>query len=158
MKNSFSKKLIKIGKWLIGIFIGFKILFYFMGRFDMKNTIEEKSGVEISFFYKTIENDVFHTPGAFDSDYTWNYKLKVNESDFESMSTQIESSKFYNSKGGYNFAEPIYDSLRIYNLKGFWTSEENFYKFYGAEEEWAERTDIEIDKKERTIKVDLVHL
>ncbi|MEL6675812.1 MAG: hypothetical protein AAFR61_26630 [Bacteroidota bacterium] len=124
----------------------------------MKNTIEEKSGIQVSVFFKTIENDVFHTPGAFDSDYTWNFKIKVSESDFEAISTQIENSTFFNAKGGYNFAEPIYDSLRVHNLKGFWTSEGSFYKFYEAEEEWGERTEIEIDKKERSIKVHLAHL
>jgi len=124
----------------------------------MKNTIEEKSGIEISFFYKTIDNNVFHTPGAFDSDYTWKYKLKVSESDLESISKQIINSKFYNSNGSDNFAEPIYDSLRIHNLKGFWHSEKDLFRFYPAQEEWAESTDIEINKKDRTIKVYLVHL
>ncbi|MBK9492214.1 MAG: hypothetical protein IPO07_28065 [Haliscomenobacter sp.] len=68
MKNSFSQKLIKLLKWTIVLFVTFKIISYLSGRYDMKNTIEEKSGVEISFFFKTIENDIFHTSGAFDRD------------------------------------------------------------------------------------------
>jgi len=124
----------------------------------MKYTIQEKSGVKISFFFKTIENNTFHTPGAFDSDYTWEYKLKVSESDLESIANQIENSRFYNAEGSYNLAEPIYDSLRIHDLKGFWTLKDNAYNFHSAKEEWAETTDIEINKEKRTISVYLVHL
>jgi len=124
----------------------------------MKNTIKEKSGIEISSFFNTIENEVYHTPSAFDSDYTWDYTVRVSESDFESIAHQIKNSKFYNSAGGYNLAEPIYDSLEIYDLMGFWTSEKDIFKFYAAKKEWAETTTIEINKKDRTIKVNLVHL
>lgn len=158
MQKPFSKKLIKALIWVMVVFILIKIVFYVKGRLDMKSTIKEKSGIEISYFFKILENDIFHTPGAFDSDYTWNYKLKVSKSDFNSISDQIAKSKFYNSEGSFNFAEPIYDSLSFYNLKGYWVSERNIFRFYGAEEEWAERTDIEIDKAKRTIKVNLVHL
>lgn len=158
MRNTFAKKLITIGKWIIGIYIIFKIFIYFSVRYDMRNTLIEKSGIEISYLYQTIENDIFHTPGAFDSDYTWDFTLKVSESDFESISMQIEQSKFYNSREGYNLSAPIYDSLKIHQSQGFWTTEGNLYKFYETKEKWAERTDIEIDKKKRTIKVHLVHI
>ncbi|MEL6720120.1 MAG: hypothetical protein AAFP82_15520, partial [Bacteroidota bacterium] len=63
----------------------------------MKYTIERKSGIQISFFFRVLDNDIFHMPNAFDSDYTWSYKLKVTKSDLESISTQIENSRFYNS-------------------------------------------------------------
>ena len=124
----------------------------------MKNTIKEKSGVEISFFFKVLKNDVFHTSNAFDSDYTWDYKLEVSETDFKSISEQIEKSKFYNPEGSYNFGEAIYDSLKVYNLKGYWVTGKNMYIFYPAKEQWAESTNIQVDKSKRTIKVNLVHL
>lgn len=150
--------MIKIIKWVIGIFIVLKVSFYLLGRLDMKTTIEEKSGVKISFLFKTIENDIFHTPGAFDSDYTWNYKLKISESDLGSITNQIETSKFFNVDKAENFSGSIYDSLSLYQLKGFWTLKDNIYIFHESKEEWSERTTIKINKKERTIDVDLLHL
>ena len=158
MGNLFPQKILKIGKWVVGIYILFKISVFLLERIEIKRTIEEKSNIKISLFFKEIENDILHTTGAFDSDYTWYFKLKVNESDYESISRQIENSKFYNLSGIDDLSNSIYDSLKLQKLKGGWTSEGEFYEFHEIDEKWKERTKIEIDKKERTIRVILVHL
>ena len=158
MKSLVSKKIKKFIKWMLILFVVFKIIVYTLGRFEMKNVINNKSGIKVSIFFKILENDVFHTPNAFDSDYTWNYKLKISETNYKSISNQIESSKFYNSRGWSNLAEPIYDSLSIYGLKGFWTGTDEKYEFHPSKEEWAESTNIEILKSDKTIDVYLVHL
>ncbi|MEL6941287.1 MAG: hypothetical protein AAFO82_01340 [Bacteroidota bacterium] len=158
MKSTISHKLKKIIIWIIAVFIFFKICSLILGRLDMKYTIERKSGIQISFFFRVLDNDIFHMPNAFDSDYTWSYKLKVTKSDLESISTQIENSRFYNSTNSYNSSESIFDSLSVYKLKGYWQAKNDLYQFYPAKEEWSEKADIEINKETQTIKVYLVHL
>ncbi|UII33654.1 hypothetical protein LVD17_07450 [Fulvivirga ulvae] len=156
MKKILQKRLIKIVKWVVIVLILFKVTFYLLGRLDMKNTIKRNSGIEISYFFKVMENKTFHYPGAFDSDYTWVFKLKVSEKDIKKISEQIENSKFYNAKDDYS--NSIYDSLTTYNLKGYWVLDKNVYEFYQAVEQWKEITTIQIDRLERTIEVNLTHL
>ncbi len=158
MKKGTSKKLKTVLKWVVFIFIAYKAFFFVAGRLEMKNTIKEKSGVDISFFFKTLENKVFYMPGAFDSDYDWDFTLRVNKADFKSISYQIENSPFYNSIGEAYLGKPLYDSLTTYEVKGFWTGTTEKYEFHPSEEDWAEMTYIEILKKDRTIKVSLNHL
>lgn len=145
-------------KWVIVAMALYLVVPVVYRRSDMRNTIKEKSHVEIPYLFKVVENEIFHSPMAFDSDYTWYYEIKVSEEGLESITAQIEKSKFFDTEGSLNYSSPIYDSLTAHNLKGYWTTEKNGYRFYPAEEEWSERTEIEIDRKNRTIKVELIHL
>ena len=156
MKKKFLKQLVKYGKWILILFVAYKILIFLGRRLDMKNTIEEKSDLKISFFFQVVSYSYFHMPQAFDSDYTWTYVLKLNEDDFESVKNQVLKSKFYNSYSQYD--NTVYDSLSIYDLKGFWISIDGGYKFVEGKEAVSEITDIKIDSTKRTIEVNLDHL
>lgn len=122
------------------------------------NTIKDKSDVEMSMFYIPLKSYTRHTPNAFDSDYTWMKKVKLRKSDYQSISKQIEASRFFRAYGSKRYKFNIYDSLRIYQLPGYWVDEGDTYEFTPSEEAWAEPTEIIIDKDKRTLEMRLVHL
>lgn len=124
----------------------------------MRNTIKEKSDIGVSYFFSVVENEVYHTPSAFDSDYTWTFKLKIGESTLSSISEEIENSKFYVYQDGKNQVKSIYDSISTHKLKGYWRETKNGYEFFPSREAWAESTTISINKRDRTVAVELVHL
>lgn len=158
MRGILKSRVFNLFKWIFILYLVFKGIFFVLRRVEMKNTIKEKSGISVSLFFSEIENKTLYSPTAFDSDYSWMYQIKVGEKDMLSISEQIENSRFFNSKGAYNLGQPIYDSLSVNNLKGFWTKTDLGYEFFPAKEEWAERTKIEVDSNNRTIAVDLTHL
>lgn len=158
MRGLLKSRIFNLFKWIFILYLVFKGLFFVLRRVEMKNTIKEKSGISVSIFFSEIENRTLYSPTAFDSDYSWMYQIRVGEKDMLSISEQIENSRFFDSKGIYYLGQPIYDSLRVNNLKGFWTKTDLGYEFFPAKEEWAETTKIEIDSKNRTISVDLTHL
>ena len=53
MKILISKKHLNALKWIVIAFIIFKAPFLVLERFDMKNTIKEKSNIEISISFRT---------------------------------------------------------------------------------------------------------
>jgi hypothetical protein len=122
------------------------------------NTIKEKSDIELSIFYYPLASSTYHTPNAFDSDYTWTKKVKLRKADYRSIVKQIEASRFYCSDNLMRRSIKIFDSLTVHQLPGYWEDKGSNYNFYPSHEAWSEATEIVINKKERTLEMTLVHL
>jgi len=158
IKYRFVRVTIRITIWLISIYLVFQIVFFVGGRLSIKSTIYEKGAIQIPYFFEIIDKDLIHTPNAFDSDYSFNVRIRVSNTAMERLSNQIETSRFFNAQGGWNLAEPIYDSLELYQLGGFWVEQENGYRFHQARDDGMEPTIITVNKTERIINLDLTHL
>lgn len=145
------------------VFILYLLAGYTCKRIDIKSTIQDKSGVEISPYFNINYYDIKHTAGAIDSDYTLNFQVKISPEDLTNISKQIENSKFFNLANQSHLDRNVNDDIKRYNtqghdLKGHWRLTKVGYEFNTAFHEWAERTTIKVDKYKRTINVTLTHL
>ena len=127
---------------------------------SISEEIETKTNLKLNPNFEIIKAEHIDTPGAFDSDYTWNVELKYLESEEEAIRNQILVSDFFNLRTDSYIVTPIITTIDSLELKGSWYRTDLGFEFLTAHTEENEREPFEliIDTTSNTLHYVLMHL
>lgn len=126
-------------------------------KLEIQNCIIQKTDIKLDTNKFTIILDSIHnTAGAFDLDYSWFVKLKFENSYFEKLKETIRSTPNY-CVIEHEYSKS-WDNIDTSKVKGVWTIDSVYIKYYRKRGDNAEPIILSIDTVTKVLDFELIHL
>lgn len=123
----------------------------------IQNRVNEKTNIKLDTNNFIILLDSIHnTEGAFDLDYSWFVKLKIDNRYFDKLKENIRSTPNYCAIE--NQYSESWNNIDTSKVKGIWTVDSVSLKYYQKPGYYAEPIILSIDTVTKTFDLELIHL
>lgn len=127
-------------------------------KYTIQNSIHEKSDLELDTSQFSILLDSVHnTETAFDLDYQWYVKLKIENNYFENVKRKIKATSYFNLIS-HQYDSKVY-SVNTTKVKGIWYTDSTRFVFReNSMKSNTEYIQMFLDTSTHILEFELVHL